>query len=407
MGKVLLCSKSAAATITADALKPGCQLQVVDGLLADQPHYLKLQTERVSVLKAEAAALDAQLKQAYADAPNSPETKELVTKLWHIARRMGISGSNASVVMGDNTYRSRLDLFNELTGRVDSNNRKQTSAQEWGHRLEPLVVQKFAELHKVKFVSPDTFQSPLFNFMSASIDRFIVNAANEVQAILEIKTASFNYKVLNDDGELVPVWGPGCKYQEVTNEDGTPSLVMTTADTQCPKSYKEQVLHYMLASGVYVARLAVLISGNDYRDYVVPFDEEIAINQIRAVDDFFCRYVLDDVVPEKSADEIRESAVIPDSEVEASKEIEGMVKEVKQLAEKRKVIEDKEKILKDNIVTFMNDKEVLTDGHSVIATLSMTKDRTTFDAKAFQAHDPETYAQFVKTSKGTRRLCFK
>lgn len=407
MGKVLLCSKSAAASIAADTLKPGCQLQVVDGLLADHPHYLKLQTERVSVLKAEAAALDAQLKQAYADAPNSPETKELVTKLWHIARRMGISGSNASVVMGDNTYKSRLDLFNELTGRVDSNNRKQTSAQEWGHRLEPLVVQKFAELHNVKFVSPDTFQSPLFNFMSASIDRFIVNAANEVQAILEIKTATFNYKVLNDDGELVPVWGPGCQYQEVTNEDGAPSLVMTTADTQCPKSYKEQVLHYMLASGVYVGRMAVLISGNDYRDYVVPFDEETAINQIRAIDDFFCKHVLDDIVPPKSAAEIRESAVIPDSEIEASKEIERMVKEVKQLAEQRQAIEDKETYLKDNIISFMQDKEFLTDGNSVIATFSMTKGRTTFDSKAFKADCPATYAQYVKTGKGFRTLRLK
>lgn len=366
----------------------------------NEPKYQRLHMERLASLRDARNAVAAQLEQACRDEPFGVEAKQLQEKLWHLARRAGISGSNAAVTMGISPYKSKLQLFNELSGRVEPepvNN----NFVEWGHRLEGAVAAKYADFHGVHVLEMDTFESPIFPFMTASVDRFITDDQGNATAVLEIKTAGFNRKVVLD-GEEERLWGRGCSYIPVIDQHGKISQQCTEIDSACPPWYIAQVLHYMVASGVHEGRLAVLIGGNDYRDYVVPFSEETAGALIMAEDEFYCKHVLDDIEPPLNAKELRSITPVAKSKVEATAEIEEAVASIKELDLQEKAINSRKEELKARVMEYMGDKEALTYGNSTLATFGEQKGRTTVDSKALKEQEPELFKKFSKTGASFR-----
>ena len=69
-------------------------------------------------------------------------TKDLTRLEWLELRREGIGGSDASVVMGENPYRSILQLWEEKTGRkkiTDEGN----EYTYWGTLMEDVIRHEF------------------------------------------------------------------------------------------------------------------------------------------------------------------------------------------------------------------------------------------------------------------------
>ena len=159
--------------------------------------------------------------------PGSPE--------WHAARAHGVGGSEVAAVVGCSPFESRFSLWHRkaaLVGPVD-----ETPEMEWGKRLEPAIAAKFRDEH------PElSFDRTGFTFAHEDRPWQIANPDLYGDALVEVKCSR--------DGLG---WG----------EPGT---------DQVPIYYRQQVLWYCDVLDAPGAHIAVLVGGNDYREYHVPYD---------------------------------------------------------------------------------------------------------------------------------------
>lgn len=188
------------------------------------------------------------------------------TDEWHELRSKGVGGSEVATIMGLNKYQSPYELWLEKTGRATRTDLSGNQAVEWGHRLEPLVAEKFADAHpefKIKNRNA-TFIDRERLWRHANIDRQVTEP-DGTKSVLEIKTVGH--------------------YRAKDWEDGVPIY------------YQTQVTMYCLVTGWKRAYVAALIGGQDYREYVLEPDESDLEAVAHAVDDFWQNYVLKDVPP--------------------------------------------------------------------------------------------------------------
>lgn len=193
-------------------------------------------------------------------------TLEDVNAQWLEARKKGVGGSEVAAIMGISKYSSPLEVWLVKTGREDQPDLSGKQAVEWGTRLEPVVAEKFQELHpELKVEEPGCmFVSKERPWAFASVDR-VVEDMKGCKGILEIKTVGS--RAAKDWDEWVPDY------------------------------YMTQVVHYMAVTGFSYAWVAVLIAGQEYREYLVERDEEDVKAVSDAVDAFWNDFVKEDVIP--------------------------------------------------------------------------------------------------------------
>ena len=170
----------------------------------------------------------------------------MITEEQRQQRMLGIGGSDMPIILGLSRYKTPYQLYLEKKGIVSTGD-EMTPVQYWGNRLEEIIRDEFSIRNKVKIETPDTLIHPILNFMRANIDGYIV----DWDAILEVKCSS---------QFMANEWG----------EDGSDAI---------PMAYLVQVAHYCSVKNANSAYIAVLIGGNDYRQYkyVRDFDLEKSI----------------------------------------------------------------------------------------------------------------------------------
>jgi putative phage-type endonuclease len=172
-------------------------------------------------------------------------------------RQTGIGGSDAPIIMGVSSYKDLWTLYMEKRGEVQSGfiGNQYT---EWGDRLEPLIAQKYADEtgNKIR-VDNKTYRSKEHPFMIGHIDRRVVGTGE--RRALECKTAAIPYE-----------WGP-------------------TGSNEIPQAYLCQVQHYIHVLKLDVVDVAVLIAGNEYRQYEIPRNDELIRILIEAEEEFWDR----------------------------------------------------------------------------------------------------------------------
>lgn len=169
---------------------------------------------------------------------------------WHAARQGGIGGSEVAAIVGLSPWQSPFSLWARKVGELGP--QESTPEQEWGHRLEPVVLRKWADGRNgqgflstgggAKFdeAEPWRFANP-----DAIYHDDGGGTRDPVLSVVEAKTA---------DSSKAHEWGP----------PGT---------DQIPPYYACQVLWYQDVYRLFEpAHLAVLIGGRDYREYVLPYD---------------------------------------------------------------------------------------------------------------------------------------
>ncbi|MGW3490604.1 YqaJ viral recombinase family nuclease [Streptomyces sp. NPDC001054] len=180
--------------------------------------------------------------------PGSPE--------WEEARAgLTVTATEIAAVVGLSPWQSRFSLWHKKAGLpvppfVGS------PAVEWGNRLEDAVAAKFADEHPNLLPCPTgTWRHAERAWQVATPDRLLhptpedVFTSTEPVSILEVKTSP------QGDG-----WGP-------------------SGSDEFPVHYRCQILWQQDTLGLTApAHLAVLIGGCDYREYVVEYDEDDAIN---------------------------------------------------------------------------------------------------------------------------------
>lgn len=185
---------------------------------------------------------------------------------WLAERRKGIGGSDVAAIMGLSAYSTPYQVWLEKTRGIHDDISDKPAVM-WGNILEPVVGEHYMDCHPDRHVRrvnaiARSIQRP---WAQASLD-YEVNDPELGWGILECKTAGWRRE--EDWSEGVPVY------------------------------YQTQVAHYMSVTGRSFADVAVLIAGNDYREYRIVRDEEDISAVVLAVDSFWNDFVVTGIAPE-------------------------------------------------------------------------------------------------------------
>ncbi|MFB9687238.1 YqaJ viral recombinase family protein [Amycolatopsis plumensis] len=158
---------------------------------------------------------------------------------WHAARTSVLGGSEVAAVLGLSPWESRFSLWHKKKGNVDPEG--DNAVMRWGRWLEDPIARAFAEQHpEYRMRRSGTWASRARRWQVATPDRLLSSLTE--RALLEVKTSH------NTDE-----WG----------EPGTDEV---------PIYYRTQALWQLDTLGLSRAHIAVLISGSDYREYVVDWN---------------------------------------------------------------------------------------------------------------------------------------
>lgn len=298
-------------------------------------------------------------------------TPEEINKQWVEARKNGIGGSDVASIMGLNKYSSPLNVWLVKTGREESPDLSDNQAVEWGNRLEDVVADKFADEHPELQVRRRnaTMVSIKRPWAFANIDRWVTDGKGNV-GILEVKTVGMRRAADWDNG--VPLY------------------------------YLTQVMHYMSVTGYQYAWVAVLIGGQEFREYYIERDEADikAIND--AVDTFWRDFVETDTAPALIGNDPEANALLsqhsdPSQEfVSMLDEDVSMLDELQEIKDQMDDLKHRKTLIENQIKDLIGDNKGIETETKRITWVRST--RSSFDKKAFDAAHPGITNDYMKTS---------
>lgn len=199
-----------------------------------------------------------------------------------VARRDGIGSSDIAAIAGVDKYRNAIDVFNEKVFPVEQTEGAATGRNpaRWGHRLEGLVVEEWADLKNIKCYirSPGTIFYPKNKLFFATPDALALNAS------LAGKELTLAEVVAGAEG-LCEAKAPGLRVAE------------DWADDEAPEWYLVQTQWQAGVIGVQQAELCALIGGQDFRMRTVTPDTEIFGDLVDIGAKFWRDHVLTKKVP--------------------------------------------------------------------------------------------------------------
>lgn len=254
----------------------------------------------------------------------------MITEQQRQERLSGIGGSDIPVILGLSSYKTPYQLYLEKIGHVEVDE-EMTELQYWGHQLEGIVRDEFAKRNNVEVETRDTIIHPVHSFLRGNIDGFIPS----LNAVLEVKCSSTF---------MSSEWG----------DDGSDTI---------PMQYLVQVAHYCILTNAKCAYLAVLIGGNNYREFQYNRDTALENHLIEEATKFW--NCVETRTPPDPVNQHDLRLMFPKHDPEKTLKINNDIMEqltvlgetkfkIKALSE----IEDKYKF---NIMQFMQDAECLVD----------------------------------------------
>lgn len=161
------------------------------------------------------------------------DTSTLTEQEWLAWRKKGIGGSDVAAALHMSPYKTARDLYFDKIGVESTIPQPDRSITfSIGHLLEDVVAQIFsAKTGFSVYRDPMMYQHPLFPFMLADVDRFVILPDGK-RAILECKTAHYNMRFAWMNGSV-------------------------------PRHYELQVRHYMSVMNIDVAYIACLFSNHE------------------------------------------------------------------------------------------------------------------------------------------------
>lgn len=189
-------------------------------------------------------------------------TKDMPREEWLQLRQKSIGGSDASVILGLNKWRSQYTLWADKQGLLSPT--EDNEAMRVGRDLEQYVAERFCEATGKKVRRRNKmFLHDKYDFISANVDREIIGE----NAGLECKTTSVFAKSDFESGEI-------------------------------PLYYYCQCMHYMAVMGYEKMYLAVLVLGKAFYWFEIKRDEAEIEALISAEVDWWNNYILGDNKPE-------------------------------------------------------------------------------------------------------------
>ena len=298
-------------------------------------------------------------------------TQEEINKQWVEARKNGIGGSDVASIMGLNKYSSPLNVWLIKTGREESPDLSGKEAVEWGNRLEDVVAEKFADEHpELKVYRRNaTLVSIERPWAFANLDRWVTDGHGDV-GILEVKTVGMRRAADWDDG--VPLY------------------------------YLTQVNHYMSVTGYQHAWVAVLIGGQEFREYYIERDDEDIATINNYVDTFWHDFVETDTAPALIGNDPEANALLsqhsdPSQEfITMLDEDVSMLDELQEIKDQIDDLKHRKTLIENTIKDIIGDNKGIETETRRITWVRST--RSSFDKKAFDEAHPGITNDYMKTS---------
>lgn len=300
---------------------------------------------------------------------NTVPTGKLTKEQWLQLRRNGIGGSDASVIMGKNPYRSILQLWEDKTGKLpvaDSEN----EYTYWGNVMEPIIRKEFMNRTGLKVRQKHSMIfHPDYPYLFADVDGIATDERGE-KCIFEAKTAS--------------------QYKAEQWENGV------------PEEYVLQVQHYLEVCGMNKAYVAALIGGNKFIFYTIYRDEELIRELVSKERKFWEEYVLMGIEPDADDSEATKdylnkkySDSIADT-IELQENMKNILSEYQEIDSRVKELEKQKTGLANQIKSAMGEHETGEVDGTVVSWKKIT--RESLDSKRLRKEQPDVFAEYTSVS---------
>lgn len=292
------------------------------------------------------------------------KTNGMAREEWLKWRRMGIGGSDVSVIAGVNRYRSVFQLWLEKTGQEEP---QETDSEytHFGTILEPVVKQEFTRRTGLKVRNKRAIlQSSEHPFMLADLDGVIHE--NGKMCIFEAKTAS--------------------AYKQEVWEEGV------------PLEYLYQIQHYMAVTGAEKTYIAALVGGNHFLYHEIYRDMEMTDAIIRMEKEFWEEYVLAGKEPPADGSEAttkflnekyRESNGVT---VELPQEVLPLCEKYDDITARLNELKEEKEAAANQIKNYLGENESGVVGDRKVSWKTVTT--TAFDKKRLEAEQGEIYRKY-------------
>jgi len=286
------------------------------------------------------------------------------------ARKQGLGGSDVAAILGLSKWATPLDIYiDKISEEVEE--QELTNFQEWGNRLEPLIIEKFTDATGLKCsITNKTFKHPKHQFMLANVDALIP----EENAILECKT-------VNSFG--AQEWGI----------EGT---------DQIPDYYLTQCIHYAEVLDAAKVYIAVLIGGNDFRIYQYERNHELGNLIIEKEKTFWEQHIKKEVPPSPSThNDIKNlwNKATEGKSIKGNSEVQSLIEKLTQLQIQRKILDKEIEEIKHTLSSFMKDAEQLLDHQDQIRVTWKNQSSCRVDVRLLKEEYPDIFAQCQTTTK--------
>lgn len=295
----------------------------------------------------------------------------------HAVRRTKVTASELAAVMGLDPYKTAGDVWAIKTGKVENDGG--SDAAEWGHRIEPALLD-WAAGKLESSITRNVWKTS--GVLGGTCDAIVDSCG----VPLEAKTCGLmNFKALN-----MAEWG----------EDGTDEV---------PDRFLVQVHVQMIVTGTQYAYLAALLAGHGQRLYTIERHPALC-DEIERRADAFWKCVTTDTPPDAapSLEVVQRFRRVPGRVVTIRDEVAETY--IKAKAERKKW-EDAEEAARAELLASMRDG----DGQYVedatwscgVLTYRQNKPTVKVDAKAMAEAHPILAKQYVREYPGARVLRVK
>lgn len=302
---------------------------------------------------------------------------------WLELRKGGIGSSEVGTILGLNPYETPYQLWRKKKG-LDAPS-AESFAMRAGHYLEDAV------------------------------SRFYQDATgNEI-----IKSSAGDWLAVDNDRPFLRVspdrtcWKLGMARKQ--ENKGVVECKTTQRDIDgdsLPQQWFCQLQYQLGVTELNWGALAWLTAGREFGYRDLTFDRDFYDWMTEEITRFWVDYIIGDKEPLaiNVADvTLKNPRHVAGKMLTADEDIIAELAELKELREELAALDQRKKAIEEAIKMTMGDAEalVLPNSDDILCTWKASKDRSKFDEKRFAAEHPDTYAQYIKTTPGTRTFLIK
>ena len=300
-------------------------------------------------------------------------TENMPYEEWLEYRKLGIGGSDASVVCGINRYKSPVELWMEKTNQLPY--QEAGEAAYWGTQLETLVRDEFSKRTGIEVKHTNQMlQSEKYPFMLANLDGTCEHP-DYGTCVFEAKTASA-YRANEWENNSVPY------------------------------SYVVQVQHYMAVTGYQGAYVAVLIGGNQFRWRFIERDEEL-ISLLIKLEAAFWNHVKSITPPpldgsEASAKFLAERFPnsVPNSQIVLPDVASDLIDQYDLACQQLETVKEQKQQAENLLKEMIGEHEIACVGDRTITWKNISQER--LDTKTLKAEHPTLYKKYANQTSYRR-----